>query len=470
MKPLRLRTRLTLFYSVVLLAVFAVFAATVIWQQARIGLRRVDRELDRLTATVAELLADELSESDTPTQASREVVAALGSAGRVVSIYDAAGQPLAATSGTPALRAPQLSAGEPASEALATSTPDGLWRLGTRRATLASSTFTIVALAPTADTERERSEAVEAMWLAVPVLVLAAAVGGYWLATVALRPITRMASRAAALPADGSDDLGTSGREDELGQLETAFNGLVSRLRTTLQTQRQFMADAAHELRTPVSVIRSVSDVTLDRAERSESEYRDALHTVGVQAQHVGRLLDDMLILARADAGGYPMITQPLYLNEIANECCAALKGVAAASGVDLVVRAGQDVAMVGDEDLLRRMLVNLVQNGLQHTLPGGRVCVNLESTSSVARLEVSDEGTGVPDADRQRIFDRFVQLDPARRRAGAGLGLPISRWIAELHGGRVTLAESSHAGSRFVVDMPLHQGGGETPRPGISN
>src|SRR5262249_60700510 len=134
----------------------------------------------------------------------------------------------------------------------------------------------------------------EAMWVGIPLVLLLAAAGGLWLASIGLRPITEMAQRAAALAPGGMEDLGQSDRRDELGQLARAFNGLVARLRQTLQTQRQFMADASHELRTPVSVIQSTADVTLSRDHRSEAEYRDALAVASTEAHRLGRLVEDM--------------------------------------------------------------------------------------------------------------------------------------------------------------------------------
>ena len=265
-----------------------------------------------------------------------------------------------------------------------------------------------------------------------------------------------MALWATVPRAFGIDDLGRSGRDDELGQLEQAFNGLLARLRAALRAQRQFMADASHELRTPVSVMRAVSDVTLDRAHRDEGEYRDALAMVGAQTQHVGRVLEDMLMLARADAGGYPLRLVPLYLNEVLHECRDALASLAQERGVAIQVTSPTDVALVGDEDLLRRMVLNLLQNAVQHTRSGGRVDVSVLWSDTEASIVVADEGPGIPMADRARIFDRFVQLDSARRRAGAGLGLPISRWIAEAHGGRVELLTTSAAGSTFVASLPV--------------
>src|SRR5262249_31778833 len=154
--------------------------------------------------------------------------------------------------------------------------------------------FDLLVAAPMTDILRERRETRDAMWVGIPLVLLLAAGGGLWLASGGRGPPSGVARRAAGLPLHGIDDLGRAGRHDELGQLARAFNGLVARLRTALQTQRQFMADASHELRTPVSVIVSAADVTLSRDHRSEAEYRDALAVASTEAHRLGRLVEDM--------------------------------------------------------------------------------------------------------------------------------------------------------------------------------
>src|SRR5262249_5722973 len=163
----------------------------------------------------------------------------------------------------------------------------------------------------------------------IPIAWVLAVIGGLWLASVGLRPISDMAHRAERLAPSGIEDLGESNRRDELGQFARAFNGLVSRLRQTLQTQRQFMADASHELRTPVSVIQTASDVALTRDSRTADEYREALAIAGTEARRLGRLVDDMLVLARADAGGYPLRRTHLYINDLVTECGRAVEVLA---------------------------------------------------------------------------------------------------------------------------------------------
>jgi signal transduction histidine kinase len=263
-----------------------------------------------------------------------------------------------------------------------------------------------------------------------------------------------MADRAARIPLTGDQDLGESNRTDELGQLARAFNGLVARLRAALQTQRQFMADASHELRTPVSVVRSAADVTLGRDHRDEGEYREALAMIGHEARRLGRLVEDMLVLARADAGGYPLRPVSLYLDELVTDCRRTLEVLAAERAVSLRTLSLPEIPFVGDQELLKRMLVNLVQNAVHYTRSGGAVSIALSNGSAIA-IDVADEGPGIPAEDRERIFDRFVQLDRSRHGSGSGLGLPIARWIAEAHGGSLTLESSSATGSTFRVVLP---------------
>lgn len=455
MKPLRLRTTLTAWYSLVLAAILVAFAAMVVWQQGAIGMRRIDRELNGLTATASALLRDELDESDTPQLAAREVVATLAATGRYVAIATELGQELARSPHAPSLQ-PFISGRDTRAISWSATSADNQWRVAVSPQAIGRDTYLLMAATPLADAGRERREARNAMLLTMPLLLGLAAAGGSWLATIALRPIAQMAGRASALPVDGSTDLGDSGRVDELGRLEEAFNGLVARLREALHTQRQFMADASHELRTPVSVIRSVADVTLDRPSRAEPEYRDALALVRAQTTQATRLLDDMLMLARADSGGYPLQPVHLYLNELVASCCDALGGPAAERKVSLYMAPSVDVPMSGDEELLRRMVLNLLQNAVQHTRTGGRVDVAVSQVDGEAEVRVVDQGFGIAAADRSRIFERFVQLDAARRRSGAGLGLPIARWIAEAHGGRLELTDSSDAGSTFAARLPL--------------
>ena len=465
-RSLSLRARLTAWYSVVLLAVLCVFGVIVVWQQGRIGMRRVDRELEEVTGTLVNVLQDELSENSNPAAAALDAHRTMAVPGRPLAILGADGRILAAGwNGLTLGRRPTAHEGL---RVWTEETAAGAWRVRAQPETFGAQTFVLLAAAPLADVFRERREAEEAMAIGIPIVLLLAAGGGLWLAAVGLRPITIMAERAANLAPGGMEDLGQSERADELGRLARAFNGLVARLRLALQTQRRFMADASHELRTPVSVVQSTADVMLARAPRDESEYRDALASVGAQARRLGRLVEDMLVLARADAGGYPLQRVSLYLNELVAECQQTLDVLACERGVSIHSSAGIDTPFCGDEELLRRMLLNVIQNAVEHTRAGGAVRVELSPNGHQLAIRVRDQGPGIRPGDQARIFDRFVQLDPARRGAGAGLGLPIARWIADAHGGSLEVEDSGTSGSTFRILLPLEENehGGHQGQP----
>jgi heavy metal sensor kinase len=451
-KALSLRARLTVWYTLALLVVLSLFGAQVLWQQERIGLRRVDRELGDLTGTLTSVLQDEIREkAPTPAQ---EAIDTLGSHGHAIAILDATGRTLAASWDGLSLSSaiPDVSAGD---QTWTAATAEGPWRLYAHGERIAEQPYILLAGTPFTNVLRERHESQEAMAVAIPVALLLAAIGGLWLASVGLRPITVMAARAARIAPNGMDDLGESARDDELGQLTRAFNGLVARLRGTLQVQRQFMTDASHELRTPVSVIRSAADVTLTREHRDEPEYREALSIVADQSRRVTRLVDDMMALARADAGGYPLQRRRVDLDEVIADCLRTTAVLAADRQTAIRISPPSELSFDGDEELLRRMLLNVVQNAVQHTQPGGSVTIEVSHRDGRLTIDVMNEGLAIPAADRERIFDRFVQLDPARRASGSGLGLPIARWIAQAHGGTLALKDG-RAQTTFSISLPL--------------
>jgi signal transduction histidine kinase len=313
----------------------------------------------------------------------------------------------------------------------------------------------LVVASPLNAVARDQAEMREAFLLGMPIALALAAAGGLWLASIGLRPITVMARRASELPLTGTEDLAPSIRNDELGQLTRAFNALVARLRSALQTQRQFMADASHELRNPVSVIRNASEVALGREHRDECEYREALAITSAQSHRLSALVEDMLVLARADAGGYPLRPSMIFVDDVVDECRRAVSVMATERRVVVVSSGASEVPIRADRELLQRLLVNLLQNAVQHTPAGGTVSVDVRLDGSNICIRVIDTGTGIPAADFTRVFDRFVQLDPSRRSHGAGLGLTIAKWIAEAHRGSLVVESSGPQGTTFCLALP---------------
>jgi two-component system OmpR family sensor kinase len=266
--------------------------------------------------------------------------------------------------------------------------------------------------------------------------------------------LTMLAEQASSITErDPSARLQPPNTVDELGRFAQAFNGLLDRLAAALHGQRQFMADASHELRTPVSVVRTTAQVMLARGTRSENDYRESLAIVEEQSARLTRLVDAMFLLSRAEAAGIPLGREPLYLDDLVAECARALRVLANERGVDVQTSGDVEVTWSGDSALLGRMVSNLVENAIRYAKPNGVVTVTVRRISAGATISVVDDGPGVPADQRQRIFDRFVRLDA--RSTGAGLGLPIARWIAEAHGGTLVLESSGPTGSCFTITLP---------------
>jgi heavy metal sensor kinase len=307
------------------------------------------------------------------------------------------------------------------------------------------------------------AEARIALLIGIPLGLLLATVGGYALGRKSLQPVATMGEAAARIGATTlGERLPVLNPRDELGRLATAFNDLLGRLDTSFEQQRRFMADASHELRTPVSIIKGEAELALARADRPMEELREALATVRGESRRLTRIVDDLFLLARANAGEQPLIPAELYLEEVAAESVHAARTLAAAAGVTLRYAPERELPFRGDEGLLRRMLDNLLGNAIKFSPRGATVDVSAARANGSYLIAVSDQGAGVPAGDQARIFERFYraagQAESAARgdgTGGAGLGLPIARWIAEAHGGQLELARSDASGSTFVASLP---------------
>ncbi|HXB26892.1 MAG TPA: HAMP domain-containing sensor histidine kinase [Gemmatimonadaceae bacterium] len=218
---------------------------------------------------------------------------------------------------------------------------------------------------------------------------------------------------------------------------------------------RRFVADAAHELRTPVSVLRSRADVALSR-ERQPEAYVDALTSVGLEAERMGRIVDDLLTLARVDAGERAIVRKQIYLDDLALDAVSGVRVLAETHGVDLDVTEFEEAPVEADPILVRQLLVILLDNAVKFTPTGGSVSLSVRSVDGRAMVTVDDTGVGISPADLPRIYDRFYRGDDARRRSdGAGLGLSIAKWIADTHGADIELVSTVGQGTRVTVRFP---------------
>ena len=217
---------------------------------------------------------------------------------------------------------------------------------------------------------------------------------------------------------------------------------------------RRFMADAAHELRTPIAVLRTRADVALQE-ERTPEHYASVLRGMGHEAQRLGRVVDDLLMLARADAGERHVERQRFFLDDVVLDAASSVRTLAQAAGVTLVADEFEESAIVGDASLVRELVVVLLDNAVKFTPPGGQVHVRV-SPDPHPTLTIVDSGCGIAPDQRPHVFERFYRGDPSRpREGGAGLGLSIAHWIASVHDARLLLTSDPGAGTRATVIFP---------------
>ena len=295
--------------------------------------------------------------------------------------------------------------------------------------------------------------------LGVPVILLLATAGGYFLARKSLAPITLMNQQTRRISVeDLTARLDVANPRDELGSLGLTINDLLSRLNSAFDEQQRFIADASHELRTPVAILRGETEIALEK-DRTVSEYQSSLKLIGEEAERLSRIVTDIFALAGAIPKGPSLDMEKLYLNDIVAECVRAAQILAAPKGLSLNHGDLREVVIEGDEELIKQMLLNLLDNAVKYTPAGGQVVVNCEKREDVAVLSVRDTGIGIPIADQQHIFDRFYRVDKARSRklGGAGLGLSIAQWVAQVHEGEIGVESKGGEGSTFSVKLPLN-------------
>jgi heavy metal sensor kinase len=297
-----------------------------------------------------------------------------------------------------------------------------------------------------------------------PVLLLLAAAGSYWISRKALRPVDQLAQAARGITDSNLNQrLPVAETRDELSRLSETLNEMLSRIDSAFQRVRQFTADASHELRTPVSLIRTEAEIAL-RRERTTDEYREALQQISVEAARTGGLLENMLALARTDARQertkFGQVDCAAMLRELAHDWIGVLSEV----GIRLMLSIDSAPLIVSaDPFALRRLLVILLDNARKYTPPGGDVTLRGHLTDKRIVIEVEDTGLGIAPEHLPHIFDRFYRADPARSRAsgGVGLGLALARRLAELLDADLTVHSDFGHGTRFTATLhafDMHQ------------
>jgi two-component system, OmpR family, heavy metal sensor histidine kinase CusS len=309
-----------------------------------------------------------------------------------------------------------------------------------------------------AEADQIISTTASVLLVGIAVLMVAATVIGYGLARTALRPLREMTAAAREFSEhDLHRRIELDLPADELGDLADTFNQMLARLETAFDSLRRFTADAAHELRAPLTLIRTEAEVTLKRP-RSAAQYQASMGTILAESERLGRMADQLLMLARAEAGALAPQMSDVELAQLVADTLRLWLPLAAAEEVTLIADSPGKGSVKGDPDLLRRLLDNLIDNAIRHSPRGGQVLVSAKRVRGNWELIVADSGAGVPEAARASIFDRFSRADHARARetGGAGLGLALCKAIAELHRGSISLEERPGGGARFVVRLPV--------------
>jgi heavy metal sensor kinase len=456
------RFRLTVWYVALfslLFVLFGIFLHSLLSKDLR---ARLDQSLASEANTASALLEDELVEEKGDVHlAATEAVAGLRLHGSRVGILS--GSRLLASSAPVS----QQESDAVVAQAARGASPDSLLALprlgpnGARAATHRLDTlgrsFLIFSIAPLDSIAADLGVVRRVIFLALPLLLGLAGIGGYLLSTHSLAPLNWMAEQAREITGSNLNRrLEIGHAAEELLVLAASFNELLARLDQSFEAMRRFVADASHELRTPIAVIRGEADVALSH-DRGAGEYKESLAIVLDESRRLSRLVDDLLNLARADAGRVKLEVQEFYFNELLAECCRSMQTLASASDITLDCRSAGDLQFRGDEALLRRLVINLLDNAIRYTPPGGKVSAELEAGPAAVRILISDTGVGIPTEAAPHVFDRFYRADKPRSRqdGGFGLGLSIVKWIAESHNGSVELTHNPGPGTTFTVTLP---------------
>ena len=467
--PKSVRGRLTVWYSVMLCLPLVAFAVVSYLAFSRTLMSRTDGFLnDALTVFGNELLVERRQAPD-PEEAIRTTVHEVRFQDLDILVLDEEGG-VVASSPRGADRASPLpliiiealrdnGGGDVWVSTVAG--PPGEYRVRTHPLLLESQRFRVAGIYPLAEVAGTLRRIRHLFLIAIPLLLLLAGTGGWFLARRSFRPISSVAARAAEISATTLHERLPVVADDELGALTRVLNDLLDRLEQSFEQQRRFVADASHELRSPAAILRTETDITLSREHRTEAEYRESLKIIRDATRRLTGVVDDLFLLARVDGGQPVMSSASLYLDELVRDTARIAGPLAEPKAVRVELSGLVEAPFYGDSGLLGRLLLNLLDNAIRHSPEGGEVQVIMKAHGGAIEIGVVDEGPGIPVEAQPRIFERFFQVDSARTRngrtltSGAGLGLAIGRRIAEMHGGRLDLAISRPGRTEFLLTLP---------------
>jgi heavy metal sensor kinase len=457
MKSLPIRVRLTAWYSLILALSIAVSGSIAYFAMSHSINAAIDaglrHRLDGIRTIIArtapqgrDAIADELNEYDE------------GQGGRgLVSVTDENGGVLYASAGMAALNMADERVRE--AKPFYANLHGDEFRVLREAINVAGKTYDIEIAIYTEDFDRATDRFQKVLYSIAPAFLLLAALGGYWISRRALAPVEKIIGDARRIGVTSlSERLTVSDTGDELERLADTLNEMLARLEASFQRVIQFTADASHELRTPISVMRTNAEITL-RKPRTEGEYREALSQILGETENLSRLVEQLLDLARADSGAAALAMTRTNLSEALQKASRQAQVLAEQKELKITAELPeQPVWVQGDAAALERLFLISLENAVKYTPSGGHVDVRLKSQDSFAITEIRDSGIGIAANDIPHIFERFYQADPSRSRenGGHGLGLAIGRWIAQTHGGDISVESEISKGSLFQIRLPL--------------
>jgi heavy metal sensor kinase len=446
-----IRARLTAWYSVVLLAGLTLFGAG-IWLLISHSLRA---SLDETLAEDAKGVTTVL-QSETEPDHLREELTEYASAtpgGNLMEVRNSQGQQIVAS------KTVSMEQSDSASAYGVQVRPSGQYRTFTTNVSVNAGQYRVLVATPMDTTEATLSRVRMLLLWSTPVVLLLASLGGYWISRRALAPVDEITRAARVIGIQSlSQRLAVPTSGDEIQRLSETWNGMLARLEAAVKRLSQFTADASHELRTPIALIRTTAELTL-RRERSPETYREALRQVLLESERTTRLVEDLLLLARADAGLPSLPLERLELIPLVRDVCQQGQILAGARQLEIsAVIPDEPVFVEANDPALRRMLLLLLDNAVKYTPSGGRITLSVDRGPAGATVAVSDTGIGIPETALPHVFERFYRVDESRNRdaGGTGLGLSIAKWIAERHHASLEAESVLGQGSVFRIRFPL--------------
>lgn len=458
MKSFPIWLRLTAWYSLILAGILSVFGVTAYYAMQNSIHETVDQDLQEQTQGVQRLMERTLDTGgEEQLQDELREHSVLRPGGALLQVSDSRGDWLFRSVAMSRYNIPP--GGEASAERSTLFFKDFPLRLRSTKIQLGGEVYFIQIAAPLDEFYEALHRFAALLLISIPVLLLAAIAGGFWMGRRALAPVDQMTQMARSMSVQNlSSRLAVPRTRDELQRLSETLNGMLERMEAAFKKITQFTADASHELRTPIAVMRTRTELAL-RKPRSVDEYRDVLAQLHSELEGTSDLVEKLMLLARADYGSGTLNLCDVNLSEIVRDACRQGMALSEAKKVGFREQIpDSSVRVKADAQALRRLLLILIDNAVKYTPPDGLVEVSVDKQNGSALAIIKDTGIGIAAEDLPNIFERFYRADKARSResGGVGLGLSIGRWIAEAHGGNIQVESAPGRGSTFKVQLPL--------------